>query len=109
DPAGYNNYGSGNYHWCNGTRISAGDIGHTPWTTQLNLGVHYSPEFADHKLGINLDIFNALNGQKAVQTDPAGISSYDKTTNTLNVNNSYGDGIFFQPPRTIRLSLTYDY
>lgn len=109
DPAGYNGYGSGNYHWCNGTRITAGTIGHTPWTTQLNLGVHYSPAFADHKLGINLDIFNALNSQKAVQTDPVGNSSYNRFTNTLNINNSYGDGIFFQPPRTVRLSLTYDY
>jgi len=109
DPSGYNNYGSGNYHWCNGVRYPAGTIGHTPWTTQLNLGVHYSPAFADHKLGINLDVFNALNGQKALQTDPAGNSSYNRTTNTLNINNSYGDGIFFQQPRTVRLSLTYDY
>jgi hypothetical protein len=109
DPAGYNGYGSGNYHWCNGARITAGSIGHTPWTTQLNLGVHYSPAFADNKLGINLDIFNALNGQKAVQTDPTGNSSYNRFTNTLNINNSYGDGIFFQPPRTVRLSFTYDY
>ena len=109
DPAGYNGYASGNYHWCNGTRVSPGDIGHTPWTTQLNLGVHYSPAFADHKLGINLDIFNALDSQKVVQTDPTGNSSYNRNTNTLNINNSYGDGIFFQPPRTVRLSLTYDY
>ncbi len=109
DPAGYNGYASGNYHWCNGARVAAGTIGHTPWTTQLNLGVHYTPAFADNKLGINLDIFNALNGQKAVQTDPTGNSSYNRFTNTLNINNSYGDGIFFQPPRTVRLSLTYDY
>ncbi|KZC18829.1 Oar protein [Rhodanobacter denitrificans] len=109
DPSGYNNYGSGNYHWCNGVRYPAGTLGHTPWTEQLNLGIHYAPAFADNKLGINLDIFNALDQQRAVQTDPAGNSSYNRTTNTLNINNSYGDGIFFQPPRTVRLSVTYDY
>jgi len=109
DPSGYNNYGSGNYHWCHGVRMPAGSIGHTPWTKQLNLGVHYTPAFADHKLGINLDVFNVLNGQKAVQSDPTGESAYDPDSNTISIGNSYGDGIFFQPPRTVRLSVTYDY
>ena len=29
--------------------------------------------------------------------------------NTVFVNNSYGDGIYWQPPRTVRLSVQYDY
>ncbi|HEV2540730.1 MAG TPA: TonB-dependent receptor [Frateuria sp.] len=109
DPSGYNNYGSGNYHWCHGVRMPAGTVGHTPWTKLLNLGVHYSPAFAEHKLGFNLDVFNVLNEQKAVQTDPTGESAYNRTTNTIGINNSYGDGIFFEPPRAVRLSVTYDY
>jgi hypothetical protein len=108
DPTGYNNGGSGNYHWCHGVRIPPGKAGHTPWTEQLNLGVHYAPAFADHKLGFNLDVINALNQQRAVQTDAAGESAYDGA-NTVFVNNSYGDGIFWQPPRTVRLSVQYDY
>lgn len=117
DPTGYNNGGSGNYHWCHGMRLPPGSVGHTPWTEQLNLGVHYAPAFADHKLGFNLDIINALNQQRAVQTDAAGESAYNQGTDangnpqaaTVFVNNSYGDGIFWQPPRTIRLSVQYDY
>ncbi|HEV2621475.1 MAG TPA: TonB-dependent receptor [Frateuria sp.] len=108
DPTGYNNGGSGNYHWCHGVRIPPGSIGHTPWTEQVNLGVHYTPAFADHKLGLNLDVINALNQQKAVQTDPTGEAAYDGA-NTVSINNSYGDGIFWQPPRMVRLSVTYDY
>lgn len=109
DPSGYNGYGSGNYHWCHGVRVPPGSAGHTPWTKQINLGVHYSPEFAQHKLMVNLDVFNVLNEQKAVQTDPVGESAYDPTSNTVFINNTYGNPIFFEPPRTVRLSVSYDY
>jgi hypothetical protein len=108
DPSGYNNGASGNYHWCHGVRIPPGDAGHTPWTEQLNLGLRYAPAFADHKLGFSLDIINVLDQQRVVQTDAAGESAYDGV-NTISVNNSYGDGIFWQPPRMVRLSVTYDY
>ncbi|WP_354548405.1 TonB-dependent receptor [Rhodanobacter soli] len=108
DPTGYNNGGSGNYHWCHGVRIPPGKAGHTPWTEQVNLGVHYAPAFADHKLGFNLDVINALNQQRPIQTDAAGESAFDGV-NTVFVNNSYGDGIYWQPPRTVRLSVQYDY
>ncbi|WEN16798.1 TonB-dependent receptor [Rhodanobacter sp. AS-Z3] len=117
DPAGYNAGGSGNYHYCHGVRFTPGSAGHTPWTEQLNLGVHYAPAFADHKLGFNLDVINALNQQRAVQTDAAGESAYNLGPNAkpvplpdvVNINNSYGDGIFWQPPRTVRISVQYDY
>ncbi|WP_424681561.1 TonB-dependent receptor [Frateuria sp. YIM B11624] len=122
DPSGYNGLGSGNYHWCHGVRIPPGSAGHTPWTKPLNLGVHYTPAFADHKLAFNLDIFNVFNEQKAVQTDPTGESGYNNgqaqtdaagnpapIPDVISINNSYGDPVFFEPPRTIRLSVTYDY
>ncbi|WP_233842462.1 TonB-dependent receptor [Dyella sp. 2HG41-7] len=109
DPTGYNNGGSGNYHWCHGVRIPPGSIGHTPWTEQLNLGVHYMPAFADHKLGFNLDVLNAFNQQRPIQTQPVGESAYDSATNVISINNSYGQGIFWTPPRMVRLSVTYDY
>lgn len=120
DPTGYNAGGSGNYHWCHGVRMppSSDSVGHTPWTELLNLSVHYTPAFADHKLGFHLDIFNALNQQRALQTNPAGEAAYncsvgadDKTPAPalVSINNAYGDGIFWQPPRTVRLSVTYDH
>jgi hypothetical protein len=123
DPTGYNAGGSGNYHWCAGKRIPPGKAGHTPWTKPLDLGIHYKPAFADHKLGFNLDIFNVFNEQKPVQTDPAGEAAYNSgvdangnpAPDTVYVNNSYGDalssvnGSFYETPRTVRLSVTYDY
>ena len=117
DPTGYNGGGSGNYHWCHGVRIPPGDAGHTPWTKPLNLGIHYTPAFADHKLAFNVDIFNVFNEQKGTQTDPAGEAAYNggvdangnPAPDTVFINNSYGDPLFYETPRTIRLSVTYDY
>ncbi|MFK2878807.1 TonB-dependent receptor [Rhodanobacter hydrolyticus] len=109
DPTGYNNYGTGNYHWCNGQRVPPGSVGHTPWTELLNLGVHYRPAFAGNKLGFNLDIFNALNQQRPLQTDPSFPASFDPTSNTIYVNTYYKQPLFTNPPRTVRLSVTYDY
>jgi len=119
DPAGYNALGSGNYHWCAGKRIPPGTNGHTPWTMPLNLGLHYTPDFADHKLGFHLDIFNVFNEQKAVQTDPTFANAYNagvpdangnKTApDTIFINNTYHQALFYETPRTVRLSVTYDY
>jgi hypothetical protein len=73
------------------------------------LGVHYRPAFADHKLGFNLDVFNALNQQRALQTDPSNPAAFDQVTNTLYINSYYHQPLFTEPPRTVRLSVTYDY
>ncbi|MGA0587593.1 TonB-dependent receptor [Dyella sp. KRB-257] len=117
DPAGYNGGGSGNYHWCAGKRVPPGTVGTTPWTKPLNLGIHYTPDFADHKLGFHLDIFNVFNEQKPVQTDPTFANAYNGGTDangnpapdTIYINNSYHQALFYETPRTVRLSVTYDY
>jgi hypothetical protein len=117
DPTGYNGGGTGNYHWCHGVRVPPGTAGHTPWTKPLSLGVHYRPAFADHKLGLNLDVFNVFNEQKPIQTDPVGEAAYNGGTDAngnpvpavVYIQNSYGDALFYETPRTVRLSVTYDY
>lgn len=101
DPTGY----GPDYHWCFGQKASPGGkgLGMTPWTKQLNLAVRYTPTFADNKLAFSLDVFNALNEQKAIQTDPRSMAGKGKISNT------YGAGIYFEQPRYIRLSVSYDY
>jgi outer membrane receptor protein involved in Fe transport len=102
DPSGYNAGGNGNYHWCGGQVVSPG-FKHTPWTHQYNVGVHYSPNFAQHKLMFNLDVFNLLNEQKPLQTNPTGESGVHL------INNAFLQGIYFETPRYVRLSVSYDY
>jgi hypothetical protein len=100
DPIGY---GVGNYHWCFGRPANPGTTGFTPWTKKLNLGVTYSPEFADHKLAFQLQVFNALNEQKAVQIDPTA------EVDTGTVSNTYGQPLFLESPRYVRFTVSYDY
>lgn len=109
DPTGYNSGGSGNYHWCYGQKVPPGDAGHTPWTFPLNLGLTYSPNFADQRLKFGIDVLNVFNQQEPVQTDPVGTSAYDGDANTLYVNNTYQQGIYWEPPRTTRLTVSFDY
>ncbi len=99
DPSGY----GPDYHWCHGERMPPGKAGFTAWTKKLDLGVQYAPSFADHKLVFGLDVFNALNSQKAIQTDPHESDGVGTITNT------YGAGLFYQAPRYARFSVSYDF
>ncbi len=65
DPASYGSY----YHSCAGKASAPGDAGRQPWTKNLDLGVTYSPAFADHKLAFNFSIFNVLNDRQPLTTD----------------------------------------
>ncbi|OZB60047.1 MAG: Oar protein [Lysobacterales bacterium 14-68-21] len=98
DPVGY----GPNYHWCAGKIVHPG-YKHTPWTKPLNLGVHYTPEFADKKLAFNLDIFNVFNEQKATQVD------ITQDADVGYISNTFMMPTFYEAPRMVRLSVSYDY
>jgi hypothetical protein len=107
DPSGYNGGSRGSYHWCAGKIVHPGSdspyAGHTPWTHQINLGVRYTPAFADHKLAFKMDIFNVLNEQKPQQTLP-GFVTADHTKNNL-----FHYPVSRETPRYVQLSVSYDY
>jgi len=100
DPAGY---GSA-YHWCNGQPSPPGAQGRLPWIKQIDLGVQYRPEFADHKLGFHLDVFNVFNSHAQLNLTQNMYSDPSGTLNPL-----YGTPRALQPPRYVRMSVTYDY
>ena len=69
-----------------------------------------------------VDVFNVLNQQKPVQTDPTGESGYNNGPNLTDasgnpapvppvvyINNRYGQALYWEEPRTVRLSVSYDY
>ncbi len=107
DPTGYNGGGSGNYHWCAGQIVRPGSnskyAGHTPWTEIVNLGIRYTPAYADHRLAFKMDVFNVLNQQKATQTFPSLVAANHVVSNTFHMP------VSLTPPRYIRLSVSYDY
>ncbi|URX63561.1 TonB-dependent receptor [Luteibacter anthropi] len=100
DPAGY--YSS--YHYCNGKPFHPGDKS-LPWTKNLDLAVTYRPEFADHKLAFAINVFNVTNERKPIQTDP----TYEADGSPGTVQNTYNIGTYYQTPRYVRLSATYDF
>ena len=93
---------------------SSGRKRHTPWTHQLNLGVRYTPAWADKKLAFKLDVYNVLNQQRATQTYShfdAGDAYHPAygTTSTYYVDNTYGMALSREAPRYVRISVSYDY
>ncbi|HEY0287785.1 MAG TPA: TonB-dependent receptor [Pseudomonas sp.] len=99
DPLGYGS----SYHYCNGVISPTGSNGRLPYTRQVDLGIAYRPDFANHKLGFKLDVFNVFNEQKPILND----FTYEDTPN--GVSNTYNSPIYYENPRFARFSVTYDY
>lgn len=99
DPVGYGS----SYHTCAGSASRPGDAGRTPWTKQVDLGVTYRPSFADDRLAFALQVFNVLNERKPTQQ----YASWETAPYT--VSNTYGMGNYFQVPRYLQVSVSYDY
>lgn len=95
-------YGS-DYHWCRG-QISTPGATTTPWLKQLDIGVTYRPDFADKKMAIKAQIFNVTDEQVATQTQP-----HLKSRAGGSVNNLYHAPLFYQTPRYVQLSVSYDF
>lgn len=104
DPSGYiGSNGLGAYHVCYGKISPRGSLGNLPWTYQLDLGVSYRPAFADHKLALDLNVFNVTNTQR---TNTINESSIDQAgvPNTI-----YGATLGYTTPRYVRLAAKYDF
>lgn len=99
DPLGYGS----SYHYCGGNPSRPGDAGTMPWTTRLDLGLTYRPNYFDKKLALGLQVFNVFNLRKPVQID----ATYEDDAYT--VSNTYGIGTYYTQPRYLRLSASYDF
>ncbi len=89
------------YHWCRGEPSPPGrDF--NPWTYRLDMGVQYAPSYLKG-FKVGLDVFNVTDSQGTLQTIANRMSSPNRVSNT------YGRTRFLQDPRTVRLSVSYDY
>ena len=108
--------GYGSYtHWCNGVPAPGGTTGFTPWIHQLDLAIEYRPLWAGKKLGVQLQIHNVLNEQKATQLysnfgkyQPNNLCS-DGTACPNYSYASYGRPLYTETPRYVQLGVTYDW
>ena len=98
DPIGY----GPSYHTCFGKVVSPGSV-RTPWTTTLDGGVTYRPEFLDKKLALGMQVFNLLNNRKALQ------QSVTSETAPYTVSNTYLLPQGFQTARYVMFTASYDW
>jgi hypothetical protein len=103
-------YGNGNYHWCNGVPTPAGTTGFTPWIHTLGLALEYRPEWADKKLGFQIQVQNITNEQKVTQVVPTfGTSVYKSAFATTQTGLGYIGYEAMEQPRTVQFGVTYDW
>jgi hypothetical protein len=89
--------------YCDGELVPRGSIGRNPWTWTVDMNVEYRPAFADKKLAFKLDVFNIFNRQAVVQVDEYG------ETGTGSISDGFLMPLQFQAPRSIRVSMSYDW
>ncbi|HEY1889762.1 MAG TPA: TonB-dependent receptor [Steroidobacteraceae bacterium] len=97
-------HGSHTYYWCGGVPVPPGSLGRLPWTTRLDLSLDYKPtlKYLDHGLDFNVAVFNVFNHQT-----PLFINDFFGTTSSP--NSEFGNVENFTPPRSVRLSVAYDF
>ncbi|MFC6839736.1 TonB-dependent receptor [Xanthomonas theicola] len=111
DPVGYANASitGGTYHFCynpdtgTGEPSPPGSHGTLGWVAQLDLGLTYTPKFADGKLALRLDVFNVTNRQTAINIYPFS------ELNPGQVNPLWNQAVAYQAPRSARVTLGYDF
>ncbi|WP_057917328.1 TonB-dependent receptor [Lysobacter antibioticus] len=118
---------SGNVHqYTNyGVRLSQrGEMGRTPWWWNFDFQVAYTPNWADKKLTLQMDVFNLFNRHKALKQNEA----YDRRINVEDdpnipgpsaapgeyfelwgPNPNWGQTTTFQTPRYVQLSARYEW
>jgi hypothetical protein len=91
------------YHWVNGEIAPRGVGGRLPWTTLLDVGVSYAPNYFKNQLKVGLDVFNLLN---TVEVQ----SSVDQVRLANNVINPTGGmPLSYSAGRSLRFSVRYDF
>lgn len=99
DPIGYGD----SYHTCFGEPWPPGKKT-APWNHRYDLGVTYKPAALDHKLALNLNVFNVFNERK-----PTTYYPYSENEGPYSVNSDYMLPQSFTTPRYVQFSVSYDY
>ena len=84
-------------------RSNRGSHGSAPWLYLVNLNVAYTPTWLDKNLTFQFDVLNVLNKQ----TPTAYNSRYATEINV--VNQTYNRELNYTDPRSMRLTVRYDF
>jgi TonB-dependent Receptor Plug Domain len=88
-----------------------GNDGRTPWTTQLDLQLAYTEKMGPNTMTFQVDVFNIFDA--ATVTETSEINDYSRGTTTVGqpgrLSLNFGNPTSFQPPRSVRLSMRYEF
>lgn len=94
-------YGAASFY-CGNELSPRGSRGTTPWTSNLDLSLSYSPQWVQN-LTFGFDVFNVFNWRRPVEFNEYGETD-DRTPSA-----NYGLVNAYQQPRYARLSARYDF
>lgn len=97
------NYGS--YHFfCNGQAVPRGTFGRLPPSTRLDLGLRYTPNWADD-FEFGLNIYNVANRQSLQNV----AELYNQGASSTTINANWGLPISYSTPRYFEFVMRYDW
>lgn len=102
---------AGNSFYCKnaeGERVLGrrGDRGRTPWTYSLDLGLAYTPKWANDNLTLAVKVSNVFNAQRV--TESWEFSEEGSSTDP-DPDLNYGNDVNYQTPRSAQLIVRYTF
>jgi hypothetical protein len=83
-----------------------GSAGRLPWVYNVDLGVRYMPQFGPGQLTIGLDVVNLFNFDTETRIQEVAQQAGDENAP---LEPSYGIPVYYQLPRSARLSVRWDF
>lgn len=101
-------YGASSFYCLdeNGNQMltNRGQYGRTPWVGNLDLGISYRPNWADDKLLLKMDVFNALDSSQVTEYNETGVR---RVQGELLPNPNFLLPTGYQSPRAVRFTVRY--
>lgn len=107
DYGNFTRYGASSFYTNDGEGNTVlgkrGQEGETPWTWNVDLGISYTPSWADDNLTVQAQIYNLFNNNKATEFN----QQKDLTQGSIAVNPNFMAPVNFQTPRYVSLTARY--
>ena len=95
-------YGA-SYFYCNGRLVPRGSVGNLPWQKNIDVNLEYRPAQLGGRFALKADVFNLFNSHTITQVNETG------EDNPAVPSSEYRLPTAFQAPRSVRLSVSYDF
>ncbi|HVJ61539.1 MAG TPA: TonB-dependent receptor [Tahibacter sp.] len=110
DVGGSGSYTSASTLYCvddqgNSVLRPRGSRGTTPWTSQYDLSLAWTPKFGEGNLTLKMDVFNVFNFKRPLEFNEIG----DRNRAEPERNPNFGLPATYQTPRSFRFTARYDF